>query len=97
LELSRRAVRSNSRVTGDSSKAGQVPAHRRQFEFRSLTIWLDLEEKSVQLVPEELSSELPLLIKCCQRNCSQVTVIKENKSRFQSESMFFIFIFYICM
>jgi hypothetical protein len=54
-----------------SSKAGQVPTQRRQFdlEFRSLAglaILLDQEEDSVQLVPEEL----PVLGKSCWRSWS---------------------------
>jgi hypothetical protein len=51
-----------------SRKAGRVPAQGRQFELefrslQSLAVWLDQEEESVQLIPEELSSELPVLLK----------------------------------
>jgi hypothetical protein len=58
-------------LTG-SSKAGRVPAQRRQFEleFRSLAslaFWLDQEEDSVQLVLEEFK-ELPVLSKSCWRS-----------------------------
>jgi hypothetical protein len=63
----KRTMRSIPRDKG-SSKAGPVPAQRRQLEleFRSLAslaVWLDQEEELVQLVPERLSSELPILIK----------------------------------
>jgi hypothetical protein len=72
----------------DSSKAGRVPAQRRLFklEFRSLVssaVGLDQEVESVQLAPEEFSSELtsakqkllkrliPVNCLCCRRNSSK--------------------------